>query len=66
MSFEPASLFAGLLFSTLGVAAWVYGKRQQSARPMALGAALVGVPFFLDGAALWAVGAVLALLVVWP
>lgn len=66
MSFDTSTLFAGLVFSTVGGSVWMYGKRQQSMRPMLLGAALIAVPFALDGLALWAVGAVLTLLVFFP
>lgn len=65
-SLDGSTLFAGLAFSALGGAAWVYGKKRQSARPMILGAALVGAPFALDGISLWALGAALTLLVFWP
>ncbi|MSP54268.1 MAG: hypothetical protein EXR69_01475 [Myxococcales bacterium] len=63
---DPYTLFAGLAFSAAGGAAWVYGKRTSKMRPMLLGAALVGVPFLLNGIALWCAGAVLCALVVWP
>lgn len=66
MSFDASTLFAGLVFSTVGGSAWMYGKRQQSMRPMLLGAALIGVPFVLDGLGLWAAGAALSLLVFFP
>lgn len=62
---DPSTLFAGLVFSTLGGAAWIYGKKKQVVKPMVVGAALVGVPFVLDGVALWATGIVLSVLVFW-
>ena len=63
---DASTLFAGLVFSTLGGAAWVYGKKKQTARPMLVGAALVGVPFVLDGLPLGATGVALSVLVFWP
>lgn len=65
-SLDASTLFAGLVFSTVGGAAWVYGKRRAAIRPMVLGATLVGVPFLLDGVPLWCAGVVLSALVVWP
>ena len=66
LDLSGSTLFAGLVFSTLGGVAWVYGKKTQTARPMVLGAALVGAPFVLDGISLWAIGAALTLFVFWP
>ncbi len=66
LDLSTSTLFAGLIFSTLGGVAWIYGKKTQAARPMMVGAALVGAPFVLDGVPLWGVGAVLTLLIFWP
>jgi hypothetical protein len=66
MTFDASTLFAGLVFSTIGGSVWMYGKRQKSMRPMLLGAALVGVPFLLDGLPLWLSGAALTALVFFP
>ncbi len=63
---SASTLIAGMLFSTVGVSVWMYGKKKADARPMLLGAALVGVPFVLDDVALWCAGVVLTVLVFWP
>lgn len=63
---NPSTLFAGLIFSTVGGSVWMYGKRRSDMRPMLLGAALIGVPFLLDGLPLWCAGTVLTALVFWP
>lgn len=61
------TLFAGVVFGAFGVAAWRWGKAQGKARPMLLGVALVGFPYFApDGWAVWAIGTVLTLFVFWP
>jgi len=66
MDFSFSTLMAGMIFSSVGFLAWRYGRQQQSARPMLLGAALFIVPFAMDGTALWVVGAILSILVWWP
>ena len=39
-------LFAGLIFGSIGMGAWVYGKRRASAAHLLLGAVLIGYPYF--------------------
>jgi hypothetical protein len=41
-------LFAGLLFGTVGLAAFVYGKKNANWRPMVVGAALMVYPYFVE------------------
>lgn len=41
-------LFAGLLFGTVGLAAFVYGKKNASWRPMVVGVALMVYPYFVE------------------
>ena len=41
-----AILFAGLIFGSIGVGAWIYGKRRASAPHLLLGAILVLYPYF--------------------
>ena len=65
-SLDASTLFAGVVFSAVGGSLWMYGKRRSDMRPMLLGAALVGVPFVLDGLGLWGAGIVLTALVFWP
>ena len=43
-----AELFAAILFSTIGFAAFVYGKKAASWRPMAVGALLMVYPYFIS------------------
>jgi hypothetical protein len=44
---EPGVLFAGILFSSIGVGAFLYGKKQAKWSPMLFGAALVGITFLI-------------------
>lgn len=45
---SSSSLFASILFSTIGFAAFVYGKKAMSWKPMAIGGALMGYTFFVS------------------
>lgn len=45
---STSNLFASILFSTIGFAAFVYGKKAMSWRPMAIGGALMGYTFFVS------------------
>ncbi len=60
MSFTTANLIGGTIFSGVGLAAFIYGKKQVSFKPMIIGAVLMGYPFFITNTvAIYAVGAVL-------
>ena len=53
-------LFAGLLFGMIGCGAFMWGKRQSSAKHMLLGVALMVYPYFIsDLTALYAMGSLL-------
>ncbi|MDD5384795.1 MAG: hypothetical protein PHG89_07945 [Gallionella sp.] len=43
-----ANLFAGILFGSAGFAAFVYGKKSANWQPMAIGAALMVYPYFIE------------------
>lgn len=43
-----ANLFAGLLFGSVGFAAFVYGKKQATWQPMILGVMLMVYPYFIE------------------
>ena len=43
----PAALFASLFFGVIGLAAFVYGKKAALWRPVVLGVALMGYPYFV-------------------
>jgi hypothetical protein len=45
---STSNLFASILFSTIGFAAFVYGKKVMSWKPMAIGGALMGYTFFVS------------------
>jgi hypothetical protein len=56
------NLFASVLFSAIGLGAFVYGKRTGAWKPGILGVALMVYPyFFASTAALYAIGAALTL-----
>ena len=45
---STSNLFASILFSTIGMAAFVYGKKAASWKPMAIGGALMGYTFVVS------------------
>jgi hypothetical protein len=62
-----ANIFAGILFGAIGLGAFIYGKKNALWRPMALGVALMALPYFpLGNGAVYLIGAGLsAALVFW-
>lgn len=60
---STASLLWGVLFGSLGLGFFVYGKRQQAVVPLICGIALMVVPYFIPNALLLVgVGVVLSAL----
>ena len=58
-----AVLFAGVIFGSIGVGAWIYGKKRASAAHMILGAVLIAYPYFtMNLIILYGVGVVLTLM----
>ena len=67
MSFSPASLFVGILFSLVGFSAFLYGKRNGEPRPLLIGIVLMFYGYFVPNP--WialAAGAALTALIFWP
>lgn len=63
---EPGVLFAGILFSTIGVAAFLYGRKQAKWSPMAFGAALVLITWIIpDTTLLYLAGIALCAAMYW-
>ncbi|MBI1977498.1 MAG: hypothetical protein HYS55_01965 [Candidatus Omnitrophica bacterium] len=59
---NAANLIGGVIFSSIGVAAFIYGKKQASYKPMVIGILLVAFPYFVQNAALlYMVGILLVL-----
>jgi len=57
---DSAWLFLSGLFSLIGFAVFMYGRRQSRASPMLAGVALMVYPYFVDGtAALVGIGVLL-------
>lgn len=53
----PGALFAMLLFSVIGLAAFMYGKKAARWRALAIGVALMVYPYFVDATWLiWSIG----------
>ncbi len=44
---SPASLFLGILFGSIGVGYFLYGKREQMFVPLLAGIVLIALPWFV-------------------
>ena len=47
--FGAAKIFACIIFGAIGFAAFLYGKKNRSFRPMMIGFALMVYPYFISG-----------------
>ncbi len=57
---NTTNLFGGIIFGGIGFAAFIYGKKQASAKPMILGITLMAYPYFIRNTmAMYAVGILL-------
>jgi hypothetical protein len=57
---DPAALFAILVFSAIGLAAFLYGRKQAKIGPLVLGLLLMIYPYFISETwILYAVGSAL-------
>ena len=67
MTFTAVNLFGQILFGAIGLAAFIYGKKQSSFKAMLLGVAISAYPYFVGETwLLYTIGLVLtALLFVW-
>jgi hypothetical protein len=62
----PGSLFAGILFGSIGAGAFLYGKRQAEFRVMLTGIALIALPYLIANTLwLYAAGAALCASLYW-
>jgi hypothetical protein len=57
---SPANLFGALIFGVIGLAAFLYGKKQAKMGPLVIGLLLMIYPYFIEETwILWAIGAAL-------
>ncbi len=62
LDYSGASLFAGILFSSIGFVAFVYGKKQGSLKTMAIAGLLLLYPFLVTNViAMYAIGILLTI-----
>lgn len=61
---STASLLWGLLFSSIGVGYFMYGRKQQKLVPLLCGIGLIGYTFFISNS--WALAAIGVLLMALP
>ena len=63
MTFTAANLFGQILFGAIGLASFIYGKKQSSFRAMLLGVAIMAYPYFVaETWLLYTIGGVLTAL----
>ena len=48
LDFDSSFLFASLVWGSIGVGYWIYGKKQREMMPMIGGAAIVGVSYLVS------------------
>ena len=63
--FNPSFLFASLLWGSIGVGYFVYGKRQQSLSPMVAGIVMIAVSYFVGSALLMSLICILLIVAVY-
>lgn len=57
---STANIFASVIFGSVGLAAFIYGKKQASFKAMTIGILLMVYPYFISNAvAVYAVGVAL-------
>jgi hypothetical protein len=62
-----SNLIAGLIFGSIGFVAFIYGKKQASAKHMVIGGLLLAYTYFVPNViAVYAIGAVLTLALFFP
>ena len=61
-AFSMAKIIAWIIFGAVGFSAFVYGKKERSFKPLVVGIALMGYPYFVNATFwLYAVGVGLCL-----
>ncbi len=48
LNFDSSFLFASLLWGSIGVGYWIYGKKQREMMPMIGGGAMVGISYLVS------------------
>ena len=62
MSMNTANIFAAVVFGSIGLAAFIYGKKQSSFKAMVIGILLMVYPYFISNAlAVYGIGSILIL-----
>ena len=63
--FSPSFLFASLLWGSIGVGYFIYGKKQQSLSPMIGGIVMIAVSYFVGSALLMSLMCILVIMAVY-
>jgi hypothetical protein len=61
--FTPANIFGSLLFGSIGLGAFFYGRKSAAAKPLIIGVVLMAYPYFISETwLLYAIGLLLTAL----
>ena len=64
---NTANILAGVIFGSIGFAAFIYGKKQASLKPVVIGVILMAYPYFVQNPIpLFAIGTVLTIALFLP
>jgi hypothetical protein len=63
--FSASFLFASLVWGSIGVGYFIYGKKQQSLSPMVGGIVMIGVSYFVSSALLMSLICILVIVAVY-
>jgi hypothetical protein len=62
-----ANIFASIIFGSIGLAAFIYGKKQSSFKPLLVGILLMAYPYFVQNtAANYVIGTMLTVFLLLP
>ena len=65
MNMSIANIFASIIFSSIGLAAFIYGKKQSSFKALVIGVILMIYPYFVPNTvAVYAIGTILTVALV--
>jgi hypothetical protein len=65
MNFSASYLFANVLWGSIGVGFFIYGKKQSSFVPLIGGVAMIGVSYFINSALLMSLVSVAIIGAIW-
>lgn len=65
LKFDAATLFASLIWGTIGVGFFIYGKKQSAYIPMIGGLGLIGISYFIGSPLAMSITSVVIIAGIW-